>query len=145
MPRSHRSRVLPLLALCCVCVALALPRVAWAEDSGIDPSLALWGSSAVALLFTVGGSLALAQYHRASGAIDGRLVELRSEGQQLRELLAKTREEYARRDETATLRAELRGEMNDLRGEVRALHGEVSSVRADVTKVINILTGERRP
>lgn len=156
MPRPRYS---PALAILVFSLLLASPP---AHAEGVDPSLALWGSSAVALLFTLGGSLALAWYHRAQGALDGRLIELRDRATAQEGRLSETREEYVRKadierfntleatlrrdlDEAQrALRAELRGEVSELRSEVRQLHAELGSIRSDMTKILNILsTGAR--
>lgn len=155
MPRSRC--LFPLLAL----LLVSSPVLAQ-DPTGIDPGLALWGSSAIALLFTIGGSLALAWYHRAQGALDGRLIELRDRATAQEARLADTREEYVRKadierlnalevtfrrdleEAQRTLRTELRGEVNELRGEIRQLHAEVGAQRADTTKILNILSSGGR-
>lgn len=141
---SLRSGAILLLML----TLAVLSPAALAGEGGMDPSLALWGSSAVALVFTVGGSLFLAQYHRAVGAVDGRLAELRHELLEQRKLLAGTREDYTRRDETTTLRNEMRAETNALRSEVAALRqetqAELKAVRADLGKILSLLNGGAR-
>ena len=124
------------------------------EDGGVDPSLALWGASAIGLIFTVGGGLAMAQYHRAVGAVDGRLNELRAEGQSTRELLARTREDYARRAEVerinvveTTLRTEMRSEIGAMRTEMRTELGKVDAkigdVQSDLQKILALMEGRR--
>ncbi len=159
MPSSRR----PLILIAWIAMACLAPAPAHAE--GVDPSLALWGSSAIALLFTVGGSLAMAWYHRAQGALDGRITELRERAQRSEERLQATREEYVRKADIerfntleATLRAEWSGEfdrrMGALRTEIRQdasriearvdiISKEIAEVRADTTKILHALTNGR--
>lgn len=159
MPRA--SRLIGLISL--LALALSSPP---AHAEGVDPSLALWGSSAIALLFTLGGSLALAWYHRAQGALDGRITELRERAQRSEERLQATREEYARKTDIerlntleATLRqdfgreieartVQLRGELRDdlsrlehrINERVTAMERKVDAMDGKISQVLAIIT-----
>lgn len=151
----NRFRLVSLVALCVLCS----PSAAHAE--GLDPGLALWGSSAVALLFTLAGSIALAWYHRAQGATDGRIGELREQARALEALLRTTREEYARKTDIErlntlerslrddidarilALRTEVGTQLKELRAEQADLRREVNIVHMDVQKILGALTGSK--
>lgn len=158
MPQSRPQRARALLALLLFVVAFLVPSPAHADAGGIDPGLALWGSSAIALLFTLAGSLALAWYHRAQGALDGRITELRERAEKTEARLAATREEYARKQDLerlATLESSIRSEMDarfiglraefaaqfkEIRDEQAGQRKEIGSVHADVQKILGALT-----